>query len=128
MATSIRLTDKRARKLGIIVEPEPATRTRSTTSGVAHALSLNTQSRAILKRIAPICKRAGWQADLARCFTMDKCNETYKCTHPTDPIWNAIVIWREGCRSISILGFLWEIEKWSDVQVVERLEKVSYGS
>lgn len=102
------LSIQEAQRLGLI--PKPEMRARQSKPYVPK----------LVKRLSPLCERYGWQCALDRV----PCDspQSLKNTGKTVARNNAVVLWRDG--RTAQLGWLWEVKKWTDEQVIARLEEL----
>lgn len=75
----------------------------------------------LTKRLTPICKKHGWQVDVYR--TLCTLPESPQNTAQTVAAMNGVVVWRIG--RVEHLGWIWDVNKWTDEQAVTRLEELA---
>lgn len=98
-----------AQRLGLIPTPE-----KHTSKPYVHPLT---------KRLMPICSHYGWHVDVYRTF----------CTLPESPQNdagttakpNGVVVWQDAGRvRVAHLGWIWDVCKWNEAEVVARLREI----
>jgi hypothetical protein len=106
---------KEAQRLGYLPKSNEPTKSSKPT---AHPLT---------KRIAPICALHGWSVDVYRTYCT--LPESPRNTAETTAKPNAVVLWRDTYRARVVhLGWLWDVEKMSDDDVVEKLKELETQS
>ena len=114
MSTPITLTATQARKLKLPVEKKQGTTPESDEQKEPYVHPLT-------KRLAPICALHGWSVDVYRVFCT--LSQSPRSTSGSDAKPNAVVLWRDTyVARVVHLGWLWDVEKMSDDDVVEKLK------
>lgn len=80
----------------------------------------------LVERIDALLEHLGWECDLYRAFCLDERNP--ENTAETTAKNNAVAIFRISSERyiprIAHLGWIWDVEKMSDEQVIERVEQI----
>ncbi len=77
-----------------------------------------TRKPTLMQRLTTICSEYGWQVGRVRV----PCDapQSPPNTGVTTARYNAVMLWRDGCTEQ--LGWIWDVKKWTDEQVEERLK------